>query len=221
MQGKTVYDEDGFTVLVPRSTAKSNHGIGQFSLVSEAERDRYDPDAVPETRRTFQCDSKVGYSVAQPNKSWQNKAWRLISTDLNLRSHAPFKNRCDVSTRLRHVIRIGVAMKARGTDPKVTERYKHRPVVQLAPSNNPYGIYMVGSDQESIIELINRIYSMVYSHADSVKKMLRSSGYMNGDYVMKALIIYDDKTYDTIATSPAALFKHLGLRFDAEGRVLL
>lgn len=231
MSGKTVYDSEGYMVLVPRGAGavsgtpskvpKIKSGIGQYRLVkTKAMSDQ--GVGVNSRRLMISTDPGLRYTVDFAPKAWQYKAWRLISQGMDLDATSPFASKRNVSTRMKHAIRIGVAMKVKAANPTRNTKYKSKPVVgQIAPKNNPHGIYLVGYDQGTMEDLFNAMYDMVYTKLDAYADALRKMGYASGVYIMKAMVVYDDKTIDVMAGDPRNFFEHMGLKFTGKGAVIL
>jgi len=231
MSGKTVYDAEGYMVLVPRGAGaisgtpskvpKIRSGVGQHRLI-KAKPMSDQGIGVNSRRLMISSEPGLRYTVNFAPKAWQYKAWRLISPGIDLDATSPFSSKRGVSDRMKHVIRIGVAMKVKAANPTRNTKYKSKPVVgQIVPKNNPHGIYLVGYDSATMEDLFNAMYDMVYTKLDSYAEALRKMGYANGVYIMKAMVIYDDKTVDVMAGDPRNFFEHMGLKFTSKGFVIL
>lgn len=147
-------------------------------------------------------------------KTWQYKAWSVISKGLNLWGHSPFI-KCAGSERLRHMLRIGVMMKVRGDTTTAKET-----LGQFTLPGSPYGGYTVASTPKELAELLNRWNRMILD-VDIYLRMARKQNLDSIVYVPKVFIIYDDLSYDAHMGDPRYLFEELGVKFNKGGYVIL
>lgn len=223
---------ENFMVLMPRTEKsimstptlqpRSIVTIGDYPLLKPKDID--DPGtAINSNRFKVNGSRKHNNMVTQfAAKSWQHKAWMTIGRGINWLNDPPFKGNRKASKKVKHMLRIAVALKIRAGDPDNPMKGKSRPVLkQLAPANNPTGMYVIASDENEIVRLFEDMYDMMYNHIDAIVDTIDKLGYGEAVFIMKTIIVYDDKSIDAISGDPRNLFKMLGIEFDKKGRVKL
>lgn len=226
------HNNEGFMVLLPKGEGSvlstpsfyptSANTIGDHRLIRRKRASvtmSTDGDRFSFNGSSSQCE----YTVEYKTKAWQNKAWFCIGRDINFSRTPAFKYNRSVSKKMKHLLRLGVAIKIRAAKPiDPTKPNTAKPVIrQMAPANNLYGIYSVGDTRDQIIDTLNSIYDMLYNHVDEIISIIDDWGYEEAIVIMKAFLVYDDKSYDWVTGNPHKLFKLLGLKFTKEGKVKL
>lgn len=227
-----MHDNDGFMVLMPKGNGSilstpsyhptSCKTIGDHKLI---QKKRSGEAIVSDTNRfLFNGSAKLsGYTVEYKPKAWQNKAWSYIGRDINFTRTPAFKSDRKASKRLKHLVRIGVAIKIRACSPiDITKPNTAKPIImQMAPKNNPYGIYVVGDTSSQITDIFEQVHDLMYNHVDEIISAIDKWGYAEAVMVMKAFLVYDDKSYDWVTGNPHKLFRLLGISFTKDGKVKL
>lgn len=163
----------------------------------------------------------IGYETGYNAKSWQRKAWKSIMCEVNWESDPVFKGRKRCSKKIRHMLCIGVSIKVKadGRMPGCTQTGK--PILDQITSTKDHFGYMIGNTEETIKAVFNRIYEMMYIRSKDYIKVLTKIRYESADFIMKAMVVYDDKTYDIFTGNPSNMFNALGIEFDKSGHVYL
>lgn len=222
---------DDFMVLIPRKKIntpsvkdkkKANKPIGEHILIKPKNGDQL-VTAINRNRFTIYGTSRQnGYITQFPVKSWQHKAWNLIGRGINWTTVPPFSSNKHASKKLKHVVRIGVAMKVWACAPLDGKKKTGKPVImRLVQENSCTGAYLVGCTMVEMFNIFENMYDMIYDRADEVVDTIDKWGFGEAVYTMKAFVIYDDKSFDTIVGNPHRLFDLLGIEFTKDGRVKL
>lgn len=223
MKKSSNYDEDGFFVLKPailgsdaRAHAASSGAIGEYKLVlikpktmTASTKSRNAPCAVMNVHRR--------YEVPYAPKTWQRKAWCYVGRDVPWDTFNEFRGLKTASKRIRHIRRVAAMIKVRlSTDFEKTGR----PVIDTLvenPKKNRYGMYMVADTPRQFQDMLNRIYAMRHTDAERYYRAALDGHYDNVEYVAKYIIVYDDKSFDSLCGDPCNLHRLLGLDPDRKG----
>lgn len=209
-----VRDKDGFCLLVPRTGRSYGehrllaNDIGSSSILKKSSRYRI---------RVGSADTPELVTGYAP-KTWQHKAWRLIGSDIDWSTKSAFGTIRvkDKTCKLCHIKRIGVSIKVLGNS--VSSK---RGVVidQIISTNNSHGMYAVADNPKEFRVLFDRYYKMLYKNVDAYIDIASKMKLTEIYYVSKALIVYDDKSFDALSGDPRFIQQHLGIEFTKEGRV--
>lgn len=214
-------DKDGFIILNPtKSTgdqSKSKSRLIGANRILEGEElpkmtDKQYPGA---SNFTFSTDV-IRYHIDYKPKTWQYKAWVLLSRNLDLAKKSPFRHVKFGNRKLHHVLRIGLTMKVRSADPG-----KDRTVIdQFTKCDTGYGMYTVADTLPDFVNLINRWRYMSLSNIEVYREMARKQGIHRFTFVPKMFIIYDDMSFDSYTGDPRLIMDKLGLEFTSKGRLM-
>ncbi|MCM1230280.1 MAG: hypothetical protein NC489_09105 [Ruminococcus flavefaciens] len=150
-------------------------------------------------------------------KTWQYKAWSTLKVGLDFNAKSQFRHVRHGNRKLKHILRIGLALKVRGADP-----VSGKPVLdQLSPYSSKFGIYSAADTPDEFIKLMDRWYRMVYDNIKTYRDMAIKLHVSEFVYIPKIFIIYDDMTFDTQTGDPRYLYEMLGLKTDKKGHVIL
>jgi len=229
-----MYDNGGFMVLIPngKGSVKSTpsrqptngKGLGEFKLIKAEKVKAAESDnrASPMGYRISGSDKELNLITQFKPKAWQHKAWEAIGHGIRWSSKSPFKSNRNASNRLKHVLKIGVAMKVKASSPYDKSARGAKPIItQLAPKNNSTGIYCTGTTEDEIVKIIEKMHEMMYDHVDDIVATIDDWGYAEAIFIMKAIVVYDDFTIDSLCGDPRKLFERLGISFDKKGKVKL
>lgn len=214
-------DADGFICLRPvldtesiqEPKTKKAKWIGEHEILPGAHQ------GTPSAREvsSYRMSSKnVEYHIEYQPKTWQFKAWSLLSRGLDLTAKSAFRE-MKGNKKFRHILRIGLAMKVRSDDVNT----KSIVFGQFGTAGGPHGIYCKADTPAEFKVLADRWSHMIYDNVDSYLDMARKQGVDMILYIPKIFIIYDDMTYDTRMGDPRYLYTYLGLKTDKKGRVIL
>lgn len=225
-------DNDGFMVLLPKGpgSIKSTpshyptpgNTIGNHRLTHKSKSDLDEVGtALNSNRLRIRGNtSHMVYMTDYKPKAWQYKAWSIVGCGINWSKTPPLKNYKKLSKKMRHMIRLGVAMKVRANIPTRGKPNSAKPVImQIAPKNNDYGIYLVGDTTQEIIDILEKVYDMIYNHVDEIVATIDAWGYEEAIFITKIFVIYDDKSYDCLSGDPRNLFRLLDITFNKKGKV--
>lgn len=223
-------DEDGFIRLLPRRDYKEQYAyspsvypkivatIGDYALLKAD-----DDIATTHNKCALSVSDNIPYQVIHKAKSWQAKAWNLIGGGIDWTRPSSFR-KIGPSKKMRHVVRIGLAMKVRATAGRDS-----RPIFDNLVPNNPNsktyptsGMYAIIDDQRTFEHWVFKMRGMFLDDA-KVKNYLaraRKADFHGVDFIMKAFIVYDDKSYDALVGNPYQLEHTLELTISKDNKTI-
>lgn len=206
-----VRDSEGFLRMIHRDPSAVT--IGQYRLIhKEAKLDDWLED------RVYNSGFDRGLGVEFPNKAWQAKAWAQISRNLNYKRKPAFLHRTG-SRKLKHLLRIGVSLRVVVYPDDGTLRGPQ--IARLEPPPGQTGSYYVAETGGEIIDLLNAVYKVAIKDRPEYQKILDANNQAAAGFITKCMIVYDDRSYDTVTSRAVDIFKLLDVKFNKYGRVML
>lgn len=221
---KKNYDEDGFFVLYPRKHNGGKHpptimpreDAGTYGDVKlkMIESGKLSDMGTAKNMARARASAVPQYDIPYAPKTWQRKAWEYIGDDIDWEEKTPFRKIKRAPKKVRHIKCIAVALKVRMYSRK---RARGKPVIdQIASNNSGYGIYVVATTPAEFQDLLDRMYVMMHDNLDKYLDKALKNHYGGVDYVSKCLIIYDDKSIDSVTGDPRNMHRILGLDWNSK-----
>ena len=222
-------DGDGFIRILPNgervesddrsltARAKISTIFGEYMFTKTV-----DPITRRYSKSSLSISEDLPYQPVHRDKSWQSKAWNLIGDMVDWTRASPFR-KIGTTTKMRHVLLIGLSMKVRANAGKLD-----RPTFdELVPSTplKAYptsGIYAIINDQRTFEYWVLKMYSMFKDDAkiSNYLNRARKHGFHSIDFIMKAFIVYDDKSYDALIGNPYQLEDTLGIALSDDNHTI-
>lgn len=204
------YDKDGFYVLHPINSQERD--IGSSKLIEmEANKINESNGKNVAQDRFLVC---AQYDVPYAPKTWQRKVWDCIGRSINWNEKTPFRKFKRVPKKVRHIKKFAITVKVRmfgwahGGAKPVLER--------LTPENKRCGTYLVADTPQEFQRILDRIYTMMHDNLDGYLNYAKKNDYGGVDYTCKCLIVYDDKTFDSVTGGVRNMYNLLGLDWNSK-----
>lgn len=157
--------------------------------------------------------------TAYNRKAWQNKAWNNVGKTIDWKRSSGTFAKCECSRKVRHIKRVGIMCRVRA---EMDIGGKSKVLDHLATDTDnsafPYLIIDTPSELKQALEIIQR---MMYVNIDRYIKMCNKEHLEVVTITLKAIVVYDDYTYDVVAGNPQKIFDLLNINVDEKGRVTL
>ena len=169
--------------------------IGQMTLrySRSAAFDDTDPEQVSLTDTTILNHEQ--FSIPNGAKSWQWKAWKYLSGQVDWSSPSPTKN-AEGSVKLRHLKGVAICLKVVATG----NRAKKDVVLDSLESGKRYYIATTKSQMERLFNNILHMSSREMKELYAAKST--KAGHTCVKQTAKVLMVYDDKSYDCFQGNP-------------------
>ena len=234
-------DKDGFIILKkrenvpsgdselsigkPASNGKNDAPLGMNRLYYP--KDRISPGDQDNRATTYQVylsnyknsSGKKKLITAFPKKAWQTKAWNLVGRTIDWNDKRSLFKNSTWSSKTRHIKRIGIMCRVRaemdtGRSSVVLDHLN----INRNDSSFPYLVIDTPSDLKTALETIQR---MMYVNIEQYMEMCSNYEMELVTITLKAIIIYDDYTYDTVVGNPNRLFEFMQVKVDKKGKVTM
>ena len=225
-----MYDSDGFYILIPTrestvgiknnrqkrkilSHVKTVSAIGAYRLESANKVLACKQYGQKSFKLHHGGNSRnINYTVNFAPKAWQYKAWRSVCSSIDWTSQSTFKKA--KNEKIQHIKALAVSMKLYSDGGKAG-KYIHNKLSFGKSKRDTYDTnYVVVTTYNDFKTLMETMFKMVNLDIEKYIEESMRLNYTTLTCIMKAIVVYDDLTFDAEIGNPHNLFRLLGVEFN-------